>query len=60
MVDDKCNENLTHFVCQLKLSVEHSGFTFEKDPQKAMEMLHLHSGGKVAEALKKAVNIAKE
>jgi hypothetical protein len=40
---------------QLKLSIEHSGFIFEKDPSKAIDMLKEHSGGKVSEVLKMAL-----
>jgi hypothetical protein len=36
---------------QLKLSDEHTGFTFQPEPREAAEMLKLHSGGKVTEAL---------
>jgi hypothetical protein len=35
----------------LKLSVEHSGFTFQSEPKEAAEMIKLHSGGKMSEAL---------
>jgi 8-oxo-dGTP pyrophosphatase MutT (NUDIX family) len=41
---------------QLNLSVEHSGFTFETEPRKAAEMVQLHSGGKLAEALLMSMN----
>lgn len=40
---------------QLKLSVEHSGFTFQPEPEEAVEMLKQHSGGKVSEALHMAI-----
>lgn len=36
---------------RLKLSVEHSGFEFEKDPEKAAELLSKHSGGNGSKAL---------
>eukprot|EP00980_Cylindrotheca_fusiformis_P004869 scaffold1036_cov93-Cylindrotheca_fusiformis.AAC.2 len=39
---------------KLRLSHEHTGFTFEKDPPKAIEMMQYHSGGKVSEALRMA------
>jgi hypothetical protein len=35
----------------LKVSVEHSGFTFQSEPKEAAEMIKLHSGGKMSEAL---------
>mmetsp|Transcript_22320 Transcript_22320/g.66151 ORF Transcript_22320/g.66151 Transcript_22320/m.66151 type:complete len:149 (+) Transcript_22320:1242-1688(+) len=35
----------------LKLSVEHSGYTFELEPRKAAELLKKHSGGKGSQAL---------
>ena len=37
---------------QLKLSHEHSGWTFEKDPNKSAELLAVHSGGTGATALR--------
>ena len=40
---------------QLKLSHEHQGFCFEKDPIKAAEMLKDHSGGSGSEALMMAM-----
>lgn len=40
---------------KVKFSVEHSGFTFEKDPKKAVEMLKLHSGGVCSQALSMAM-----
>jgi hypothetical protein len=40
---------------QLKLSHEHQGFCFEKDPVKAAEMLKNHSGGSGSEALMMAM-----
>jgi hypothetical protein len=40
---------------QLKLSHEHQGFSFEKDPVKAAEMLKDHSGGSGSEALMMAM-----
>jgi hypothetical protein len=39
----------------LNLSVEHSGFTFQSDPAKIVDMLQHHSGGKVAEAFRMAI-----
>jgi 8-oxo-dGTP pyrophosphatase MutT (NUDIX family) len=36
----------------LKVSIEHSGWTFEKDPNKSAEMLAVHSGGTGAAALR--------
>jgi len=42
----------------LPLSVEHSGFWLEADPFKALELLQLHSGGKVSQALAMALNVA--
>jgi len=41
---------------RLKLSHEHSGFTFEADPSKAADMLEHHSGGKCAKALRMAMS----
>lgn len=40
---------------RLKLSVEHSGFIFQSEPEVAVEMLKQHSGGKVSEALHMAI-----
>jgi len=40
---------------KLKLSNEHSGFTFEKDMMKAADLVKQHSGGKCAEALRMAL-----
>lgn len=37
---------------QLKVSHEHSGWTFEKDPNKSAELLAVHSGGTGATALR--------
>jgi len=56
------NPNLTTAAAalQLKLSVEHSGFAFERNPEAAIEKLQLHSGGKVSKALEKALNLVKE
>jgi len=45
---------------RLKLSVEHSGFEFEKDPEKAAELLKQHSGGKGSKALLMAVHREKK
>lgn len=42
----------------LHLSVEHSGFWFERDPEKAIQLLQLHSGGKVSKALAMAMKTA--
>jgi hypothetical protein len=42
----------------LPLSVEHSGFRFETDPYKAIQLLQLHSGGKVSQALAMALDTA--
>lgn len=39
---------------KLRLSHEHTGFTFEKEPEKAIELMQHHSGGKVSEALRMA------
>lgn len=39
----------------LKLSHEHQGFTFEPDATKSVGMLVHHSGGKVSNALRKAI-----
>jgi 8-oxo-dGTP pyrophosphatase MutT (NUDIX family) len=36
---------------RLKLSVEHSGFMFEKDPEKSAMLLEQHSGGNGSKAL---------
>jgi 8-oxo-dGTP pyrophosphatase MutT (NUDIX family) len=36
----------------LKVSIEHSGWTFEKDPNKSAELLAVHSGGTGATALR--------
>lgn len=41
---------------QLKLSIEHSGFLFQPEPTEAADMLKLHSGGKVSEALLMAMD----
>ena len=41
---------------QLKLSTEHSGFTFEKDPAKSVQLLKAHSGGKGSQALLMAMS----
>jgi len=41
---------------QLKLSKEHSGFVFEKDPEKAAELVEKHSGGKGTEAIVMALS----
>lgn len=35
--------------------MEHSGFTFQQNADKASEMLTLHSGGKVSEAMQMAL-----
>mmetsp|Transcript_31547 Transcript_31547/g.48049 ORF Transcript_31547/g.48049 Transcript_31547/m.48049 type:complete len:593 (+) Transcript_31547:36-1814(+) len=40
---------------RLKLSIEHSGFEFEKDPEKSAELLKKHSGGKGSKALLMAI-----
>ena len=40
---------------QLRLSVKHQGWTFEKDPNKSAEMLAVHSGGQGAIALRMSV-----
>jgi len=40
---------------KVKFSVEHSGFTFEKDPKKSIAMLKLHSGGVCSQALSMAM-----
>jgi hypothetical protein len=37
---------------QLKVSHEHSGWTFEKNPNKSAELLAVHSGGTGATALR--------
>jgi 8-oxo-dGTP pyrophosphatase MutT (NUDIX family) len=36
---------------RLRLSVEHSGFMFEKDPEKSAKLLEQHSGGNGSKAL---------
>ena len=41
---------------QLMLSHEHQGFVFEPNTMKAVNMLLLHSGGKVSKALEMAVS----
>lgn len=41
----------------LKLSVEHSGFVFEKDPNKSATLLEKHSGGHGSRALRMAMNL---
>jgi hypothetical protein len=41
---------------QLKLSSEHQGFCFERDPIKAAEMLKNHSGGNGSKALMMAMS----
>lgn len=43
---------------KLKLSVEHSGFTFQPDPMIATDMLEHHSGGKVSEALRMSLSLS--
>ena len=45
---------------KLQLSSEHTGFTFEQDPQKAIGLLKYHSGGKVSQALQMAFDCIKE
>jgi hypothetical protein len=45
---------------QLRLSIEHSGFTFEADMSKAAEELKWHSGGKNATALRIAMQLEKQ
>ncbi|GAX24551.1 hypothetical protein FisN_4Hh070 [Fistulifera solaris] len=40
---------------KLDLSEEHSGFTFQKDPLVAADMLQQHSGGKPSEAVRMAL-----
>jgi hypothetical protein len=37
---------------QLKVSIEHSGWTLEKKPNKSVELLAIHSGGIGATALR--------
>ena len=39
---------------KLNISFEHTGFQFEKNPEKAIEEIQYHSGGKVSEALRRA------
>lgn len=43
-------------MAQLRLSVEHSGFKFEPEPEIAAEKLKLHSGGKCSQALRLAMS----
>ena len=45
---------------KLKLSNEHSGFTFVSEPARAAEMLRHHSGGKCSDALLMAMSSDKE
>jgi len=40
----------------LKLSIEHSGFTFEKDLNKSIDLIRKHSGGKCSKAISIALN----
>jgi hypothetical protein len=47
---------LSFYHVQLKFSVEHQGFRFEKDPAIAAESLKMHSGGKISVALKMALD----
>lgn len=49
--DHSCN-------LMLQLSVEHTGFIFEKDPRKVVDELILHSGGKVQQAVEMALKVA--
>mmetsp|Transcript_19319 Transcript_19319/g.23194 ORF Transcript_19319/g.23194 Transcript_19319/m.23194 type:complete len:207 (+) Transcript_19319:128-748(+) len=42
---------------RLRLSVEHSGYKFEKDLEKASDMLEKHSGGAGSKALRKAIEL---
>lgn len=44
----------------LQLSVEHSGFSFEPNPSVIIEVLDLHSGGKVKKAISMASVAAKK
>ena len=37
----------------LRLSEEHTGFTFERDLERAAKLINLHSGGKNTKALKR-------
>lgn len=43
---------------RLKLSVEHSGFAFEKSPEKIVKLLQVHSGGKGSEAFSMAMKLS--
>ena len=45
---------------RLKLSKEHSGFTFIQEPRRAADMLHHHSGGKCSDALLMAMSADKD
>lgn len=42
---------------QLKLSQEHQGWAFEKDPEAAATLLQHHSGGKCSKALRMATTV---
>ena len=42
---------------RLQFSVEHSGFQFKAKAEAAVNLLQYHSGGKVAEALKIALEV---
>jgi hypothetical protein len=51
----KKKENFSSLFYQLDLSEEHSGFTFQRDPLVAADMLQQHSGGKPSEAVRMAL-----
>ena len=42
---------------KIRLSMEHTGFTFEQKPERAIQLLQYHSGGKISQALKMAFQI---
>jgi hypothetical protein len=44
---------------KLRLSHEHTGFTFENQQETAIDLLKYHSGGKVSEALRMAFRAIK-
>jgi hypothetical protein len=50
------------FSCDLSLllSVEHSGFMFQRDPSTVLSELKLHSGGKVQQAVSMALTVAEK
>ena len=53
------NNTLSIQCYQLKLSNEHQGFAFERNPDVAVTLLQHHSGGKVSAALQMATAVGK-